>query len=339
MYHCQLHGTVYGSSTICCPSARLLQYPGGAMHFSTSAPQDLAHQSLVHTEQLPDTIDYNIYAQYMCSNLIRHDILLAPSPLESNQFIQIVPPSSASGANTARYASSTQSLPIDSYNVSAVTSPRIYTEKNGDSYLSSDSYSRILQALPPTNPPVFHMEDSMIAYDQRHAHPNASLTMDHQHHVISYQLPLTTSSNSDYLPNADDSQKKSIVTPAQRPLAKSEHKLKRESTVTPSGPKNEPGNAQNRAENILEMPSPRYRDNKRAYATGEAGQPRCDHCGKVFMRDSNLRAHQDCHNPNRDAPWVCPEEGCGKKFVRRADLQRHIDCASFVSDRLSLDEI
>ena len=40
-------------------------------------------------------------------------------------------------------------------------------------------------------------------------------------------------------------------------------------------------------------------------------------------RKPERRTHIETHDPSRDHPWPCAEEGCTRKFVRKTDLQRH----------------
>ncbi|KAH9021692.1 hypothetical protein EDB83DRAFT_2431146 [Lactarius deliciosus] len=52
----------------------------------------------------------------------------------------------------------------------------------------------------------------------------------------------------------------------------------------------------------------------------------CPHCSLILTsgRESNLRAHIDTHNLNREKPFVCPENDCGHPFVRSNDFIRHL---------------
>ncbi|KAH8999878.1 hypothetical protein EDB86DRAFT_616584 [Lactarius hatsudake] len=49
----------------------------------------------------------------------------------------------------------------------------------------------------------------------------------------------------------------------------------------------------------------------------------CDHCGSA--RKHNLKTHMETHNPNRERPFVCPENDCGQPFTRKHDLKRHLE--------------
>ncbi|KAH8977917.1 hypothetical protein EDB92DRAFT_1913433 [Lactarius akahatsu] len=53
----------------------------------------------------------------------------------------------------------------------------------------------------------------------------------------------------------------------------------------------------------------------------------CPHCGLSILtsgRESNLKAHIETHNLNREKPFVCPENYCGHPFVRSNDFIRHM---------------
>ncbi|KAH9021691.1 hypothetical protein EDB83DRAFT_2431135 [Lactarius deliciosus] len=51
----------------------------------------------------------------------------------------------------------------------------------------------------------------------------------------------------------------------------------------------------------------------------------CNHCGHQSARKHNLKTHMETHNPNRERPFVCPENDCGQPFTRRHDLKRHLE--------------
>ncbi|KAH9164271.1 hypothetical protein EDB89DRAFT_276253 [Lactarius sanguifluus] len=51
----------------------------------------------------------------------------------------------------------------------------------------------------------------------------------------------------------------------------------------------------------------------------------CDHCGHRSARKHNLKTHMETHNPNRERPFVCPENDCGQPFTRKHDLKRHLE--------------
>jgi len=62
---------------------------------------------------------------------------------------------------------------------------------------------------------------------------------------------------------------------------------------------------------------------KRSFTKPETASCHCDHCGKLFQRSYNLKAHLETHDPNRDHPHECDYSDCDKRFVRRTDLVRH----------------
>ncbi|KAH8977916.1 hypothetical protein EDB92DRAFT_676345 [Lactarius akahatsu] len=51
----------------------------------------------------------------------------------------------------------------------------------------------------------------------------------------------------------------------------------------------------------------------------------CNHCGHRSARKHNLKTHMETHNPNRERPFVCPENDCGQPFTRKHDLKRHLE--------------
>jgi len=62
---------------------------------------------------------------------------------------------------------------------------------------------------------------------------------------------------------------------------------------------------------------------RRRFTKPENASCACDHCGKLFQRSYNLKAHLETHDPHRSHPHDCPYPECDKRFVRRTDLLRH----------------
>ncbi|CAK4030374.1 Cell wall transcription factor ACE2 [Lecanosticta acicola] len=62
---------------------------------------------------------------------------------------------------------------------------------------------------------------------------------------------------------------------------------------------------------------------KRGYTTHANSTCHCEHCGKLFQRSYNLKAHLETHDPGREQPHACSHPGCRRRFVRRTDLTRH----------------
>lgn len=69
--------------------------------------------------------------------------------------------------------------------------------------------------------------------------------------------------------------------------------------------------------------SPGETRNKRSYTTPEDAKCSCKQCGKLFKRASNLAAHMQTHDEQRDHPWACRYDDCDKRFNRRTDMERH----------------
>lgn len=89
-----------------------------------------------------------------------------------------------------------------------------------------------------------------------------------------------------------------------------------------------------------DLSSQMYADPSTVYDTQQAAQIKGERrhacpfpgCGKRFDRRTNMKAHEETHNPNRPKPFVCDIKGCSSAFTRKNDLKRHRESNKHRSD-------